>query len=56
MKRYSELAKAAKRLSLNFRFHKDNARPDNRAIRDLERLVYFLKNNMEKNHSNRVYG
>lgn len=40
---YLEAVKDAKRLSLNFRFQKDGFKLDNRAYRDLDRMVNFLK-------------
>ncbi len=45
---YLKLVKGAKRLSLNFRFKEGSAKLDNKANKDIERLVYFLKqNNLE---------
>lgn len=41
---YVEETKDKKRLSLNFRFRKDSIELDNRALRDLDRMVEFLKN------------
>ncbi len=40
---YVDETKDKKRLSLNFRFHPNSTNLDNRAIRDLERMVEFLK-------------
>lgn len=40
---YVDETKDKKRLSLNFRFHPDSIELDNRAIRDLDRMVDFLK-------------
>ncbi len=39
---YQNLAKTAERLSVNFRFKQGNTELDNKAQRDLERLVAFL--------------
>jgi len=40
---YLEATKSKKRLSLNFRFHPNSIELDNRALRDLDRMVSFLK-------------
>jgi len=40
---YLRETKDKKRLSLNFRFRKDSTELDNRALRDLDRMVEFLK-------------
>jgi len=40
---YIDETKDKKRLSLNFRFHPNSTNLDNRAIRDLDRMVEFLK-------------
>lgn len=40
---YVEETKDKKRLSLNFRFHPNSIELDNRALRDLDRMVDFLK-------------
>ena len=40
---YLQAVRDAKRLSLNFRFQKDGFKLDNRAYRDLDRMVNFLK-------------
>ncbi|RPI71866.1 MAG: cell envelope biogenesis protein OmpA, partial [Desulfobacteraceae bacterium] len=47
-KQYANLIQEGKRLSTNFRFHPADARLDNRGVKDLERLVEFLKNNLDK--------
>jgi phosphate transport system substrate-binding protein len=41
--RYLDETKNKKRLSLNFRFHPNSIELDNRARRDLDRMVSFLK-------------
>ena len=41
--RYLDATKGMKRLSLNFRFHPNSIELDNRALRDLDRMVSFLK-------------
>ncbi|MDM8350236.1 phosphate ABC transporter substrate-binding/OmpA family protein [Pseudomonas sp. sp1636] len=40
---YQALAREAKRLSVNFRFQQGSAVLDNKALRDLERLLAYLK-------------
>ncbi|WP_136477199.1 substrate-binding domain-containing protein [Pseudomonas sp. DG56-2] len=42
---YRTLARNAQRLSVNFRFQEGNANLDNKAIRDVQRLVEFLRHN-----------
>lgn len=46
---YQSLAKSYLRLSLSFRFKTDSYELDNRAIRDLERVLEFFKENKRKN-------
>ena len=43
VQRYLDATKSKKRLSLNFRFHPNSIELDNRALRDLDRMVSFLK-------------
>lgn len=38
---YLELVKGNKRLSINFRFNEGSAKLDNKALKDIQRLVYF---------------
>lgn len=40
---YLTLVEGAERLSVNFRFQVGSAKLDNKAVKDIERLVYFLK-------------
>ncbi|PTS86405.1 hypothetical protein DBR00_02290 [Pseudomonas sp. HMWF032] len=40
---YQELAKDAQRLSVNFRFQEGSANLDNKALRDIKRLMSYLK-------------
>ncbi len=41
--RYQDLARNAQRLSVNFRFQEGNASLDNKALRDVQRVVEFLR-------------
>ncbi|MNQ90712.1 flagellar motor protein MotD [compost metagenome] len=41
--RYRELAAGAQRLSVNFRFQEGNANLDNKALRDVQRVVQYLQ-------------
>lgn len=41
---YLALVKNAERLTVNFRFQPGSAKLDNKAIRDIERLAYYLSN------------
>ncbi|MBB1608327.1 MULTISPECIES: substrate-binding domain-containing protein [unclassified Pseudomonas] len=41
--RYKALAREARRLSVNFRFHEGSATLDNKAQRDVERLLAYLR-------------
>jgi phosphate transport system substrate-binding protein len=50
---YYQLASNGERLSVNFRFSKGSSRLDNKAYRDLLRLVYFLK--MKEHQEKYVY-
>ncbi len=45
---YLDFTKKAKRLSLNFRFKKGTTKPDNKAMRDIGRLVDYLSKNKTK--------
>lgn len=45
---YLSLIQGAERLSVNFRFQVGSAKLDNKAVKDIERLVYFLKQRGEK--------
>lgn len=45
--RYAELSRSSRRLSLDFRFRKGSAELDNRGLRDLDRLVAFLRENSQ---------
>jgi phosphate transport system substrate-binding protein len=47
---YQALARDAKRLSVNFRFAEGSASLDNKAQRDLERLLDYLKNQGKLQH------
>lgn len=40
---YLDLVKGAKRLSVNFRFQIGSAKLDNKALKDIQRLAYFMK-------------
>ncbi len=40
---YLVFTENGERLSLNIRFHKDSTRLDNKALKDVERLVHFMK-------------
>lgn len=40
---YAALSRSAKRVSLDFRFRKSSAELDSRALRDLDRLVAYLR-------------
>lgn len=40
---YIDLVKGAKRLSVNFRFQEGSAKLDNKALKDIQRLAYFMK-------------
>lgn len=42
---YQQLAQDAQRLTVNFRFDQGSARLDNKALRDVDRLVAYLKAN-----------
>jgi phosphate transport system substrate-binding protein len=42
-KDYLEIVAGAERLSINFRFNEGSAKLDNKAKKDIQRLVYFLK-------------
>ncbi len=48
-KEYLTLVNGAERLSVNFRFQEGSAKLDNKAIKDIERLVYFLKQRGQEN-------
>lgn len=50
---YRNLAASAQRLSVNFRFKEGNAKLDNKALRDVDRLTAFLK--LPENSQRRVY-
>lgn len=50
---YLELADSAERLSVNFRFAEGSPKLDNKAYRDLARLVEFMK--MPENKHSRLY-
>lgn len=43
--RYQELAQHAQRLSVNFRFKEGSAQLDNKAARDIDRVLAYLRNN-----------
>ncbi|MGR6874429.1 substrate-binding domain-containing protein [Pseudomonas sp. HK3] len=40
---YVEMVRGAKRLSVNFRFQEGSAQLDNKALKDIQRLVYFMR-------------
>ena len=42
---YQQLASEAQRLTVNFRFEEGSAQLDNKAQRDLERVVEYLRDN-----------
>ena len=42
---YQQLARDAQRLSVNFRFQEGSANLDNKALRDVERVLDYLKEN-----------
>jgi phosphate transport system substrate-binding protein len=46
----------AQRLSLNFRFRTGSRQLDNKALRDLDRLVEFLSNSANQNHELLLFG
>jgi len=46
---YQALARDAQRLSVNFRFHEGSATLDNKAQRDVERLIAYLQQNGKMN-------
>jgi phosphate transport system substrate-binding protein len=43
---YVEMVKGAKRLSVNFRFQEGSAQLDNKAIKDIQRLAYYVREQM----------
>jgi len=45
---YLKIVNGAKRLSINFRFNEGSAKLDNKAKKDIQRLVYFLRTTQEK--------
>lgn len=45
--RYAELARHGRRLSLDFRFRTGSAELDNRGLRDLDRLLAYLRENAQ---------
>ncbi|MGL1932656.1 MAG: substrate-binding domain-containing protein [Desulfotalea sp.] len=45
---YLNLVADSERLSLNFRFRNNSTKLDNRALRDLDRMVEYLRHNMDK--------
>jgi phosphate transport system substrate-binding protein len=47
---YRTLARNAQRLSVNFRFQEGNANLDNKALRDVQRVVDFLRQNNKLKH------
>lgn len=40
---YLNMVKGAKRLSVNFRFQEGSAKLDNKALKDIQRLAYFIR-------------
>lgn len=40
---YVDMVQGAKRLSINFRFKEGSAKLDNKALRDIQRLAYFIR-------------
>lgn len=50
---YRQLASEAKRLSVNFRFHEGSAQLDNKARRDVQRLLEYLRSH-DKMHNQAV--
>lgn len=53
---YKQLTKGAKRLSLNIRFTKGSTDLDNKAKRDVERLVVFMKRDSNQSGKLMLYG
>lgn len=47
---YQQLAQAAKRLSVNFRFSEGSAQLDSKALRDMQRLLAYLKQHDKTMH------
>lgn len=45
---YLNMVNGAERLSVNFRFQEGSARLDNKAVKDIERLVYYVKQQGKK--------
>ena len=43
---YVEMVKGAKRLSVNFRFQEGSAQLDNKALKDIQRLAYYVREQM----------
>ena len=48
---YRQLAGEAQRLSVNFRFQEDSANLDNKALRDVERVLDYLKTQNKLQHA-----
>lgn len=53
---YLKFTSGAKRLSLNFRFNKGTTKPDNKAVRDIARLVSFLSKDENKGKRVMLFG
>lgn len=43
---YVEMVRGAKRLSVNFRFQEGSAQLDNKALKDIQRLAYYVREQM----------
>lgn len=55
-KEYLSMTKKAKRLSLNFRFKKGSIKLDNKALRDVDRLVKYLAKSENKGKKVMLFG
>ena len=53
---YLKLTQRGQRLSLNFRFKKGTTKPDNKAMRDIARLVEFLSKKENKHKKVMLFG
>ncbi len=53
---YLKLTQNSQRLSLNFRFKKGTTKPDNKAMRDIQRLVEFLSRKENKRKRIMLFG
>lgn len=53
---YLKITQKGKRLSLNFRFKKGTTKPDNKAMRDIERLVSYMSKDENKKRRVMLFG